>query len=88
MKNKVTIDIDTERTDQIQFIKSTEYTEPTTIEEGKTMIDLDIITLTQGLCELIHFSSLNSFGDKSEYQKYVIDELIKLNKEPCDSEKK
>lgn len=73
MKNVVIIDIDTERVDDkgnpvvVEFGKLEEHGQPTTKEEAKAMIHVDIRSLTEGLVTLVMTSELNGWGKKEDY---------------------
>ena len=63
MKNVIYITIDTERDQPIIIGKPPEITPPTTPEEAKEMILIDINCLTEALCRLIDIANQNDYGD-------------------------
>ena len=75
MKNVLIVDIDTDRDRKILIGKKPDTVQPTNIEEVVTMVNLDILSLTEALCELIHVSDLNGYGLKEEYVSHSIEKL-------------
>lgn len=55
-KNQVIVDLDTERENPILIGKSENYEMPYEIEDYKTAILLDISTLCEGICTLMHLA--------------------------------
>ena len=80
MKNRLSIEIDTEQSTVVKFSKTLtdDSKRPETKEEEKKMVDTDIITLTAGLVELIKYSSSAGLGIKEEYKEFVIKSLNDL----------
>lgn len=73
MKNRISIDVDTEREDsKVKFKKPMDIPKPSNDEEQKQMVDKDIITLVAGLVELISYASSAGLGIKEEYQEFAI----------------
>lgn len=78
MKNKIAIDIDTERDVKIIIGKASDTIKPTNREEATTMINFDIICLTEALCDVIDMATSNGCGPKNEYITYAIEKLNSL----------
>lgn len=78
MKNRISIEIDTEQSTIVKFSKPEDFKRPETNEEVKKMVDTDIITLTAALVELIKYSSTTGLGVKEEYKEFVIKSLNDL----------
>jgi len=78
MKNTIFIDIDTERERQVLIGKGHDTTPPTSPEEAKEMIVIDISCICQGLCELIHVAGQNGYGSKEGFVHASIEQLQKL----------
>jgi hypothetical protein len=92
MKNTIFIDIDTERERQVLIGKGHDAAVPTNEQEAKEMIAIDIASLCEGLCELIHVASQNEYGSKEGFVHASIEQLNKLLNTPSaieneDSEK-
>ena len=75
MKNRLSIEIDTEQSTVVKFSKTEDFKRPETKEDEKKMVDTDIITLTAALVELIKYSSTTGLGIKEEYKEFVIKSL-------------
>jgi hypothetical protein len=75
MKNKIYLDIDTDRTPPIQIGKPEEFNKPTTPEEAKQMVSIDISCVCEALCTLIHIADQNKYGDKEQLVKASIEHL-------------
>jgi len=81
MKNVVIIDIDTERLDDggkpltVVIAKPEHMGQPTTQEEAKTMINMDVRSLTEGLITLVMTSDLNGYGNKEDYMSGIVAQL-------------
>lgn len=86
MKNTVFIDIDTERDKQVLIGKGHDAVVPTNEEEAKEMIAIDIASLCQGLCELIHVASQNGYGSKEGFVHASIEMLNELLNTPNSTE--
>lgn len=78
MKNTIFIDIDTERERQVLIGKGHDSVVPTSPEEAKEMIAIDIASICQGLCELIHVAGQNGYGSKEGFIHASIEQLQKL----------
>jgi len=78
MKNTVYVDIDTERERKVLIGKGSDSEVPTTAEEAKEMIIVDIACLCEGLCELIHVANQNGYGSKEGFIAASIEQLNKL----------
>jgi hypothetical protein len=72
MKNKIYIDIDSERKDQILLGKGNDIPQPTNEEEAKDMVLMDIVCLTEALITLIHVADQNKYGEK----KAIVNQAI------------
>jgi hypothetical protein len=79
MKNIVIVDVDTNRVDEGSGKPTPviigKYTEPSSSDEVVSMINLDIVTLTEGLITLIMTSHLNGYGHKDDYMLQVTESL-------------
>lgn len=81
MKNVVIIDIDTERKDSdgkpttVIIAKPEHLGQPTNEEEAKTMINMDVRSLTEGLITLVMTSDLNGYGKKEDYLSGIVSQL-------------
>lgn len=64
MKNVLIIDVDTERTPAVKFLKDRD--QPQSPEEAKKMVIDDISCACEGLCGLIHIADQNKYGEKKE----------------------
>ena len=78
MKNRISIEIDTERDTVVKFGKTEDFKRPETKEDEKKMVDADIITLTAAIAELIRYASVKGLGVKEEYKEFVIKSLNDL----------
>ena len=78
MKNTIYIDIDTEREKQVLIGKGQETTIPTTPEEAKEMIAVDIACICEGLYELISVAGQNGYGSQQAFALAAIDKLTPL----------
>jgi hypothetical protein len=78
MKNTIYIDIDTERDRPILIGKGHDSVVPTSPEEAKEMIAIDIASICEGLCELIHVAGQNGYGSKEGFVAASIEQLKKL----------
>jgi len=77
MKNKIQIDVDTERKPNL-IIGHPEEFNPTTPEEAKEVIINDISCIFEAFCELIHLADQSGYGKKSDYVKTAIEHLNKM----------
>jgi len=84
MKNIVIVDIDTERTDAVIVGKPADIPEPTSLEEAKVMVDLDIKTITEALVTLVAASHINNFSDKDGLIKGINNRLLEGVKQYTD----
>jgi hypothetical protein len=75
MKNKIFLDIDTERAQPIQIGKPEEFNKPTTPEEAQQMVSIDIACVCEALCTLIHIADQNKYGNKELLVKASIEAL-------------
>lgn len=66
MKNDIFISIDTEREQPIVIGKPPEVPPPSTPEEAKEMILVDITCVTEALCRLIDIAHQNNYGELGE----------------------
>lgn len=66
MKNNIFISIDTEREQPIIIGKPPEVPPPSTPEEAKEMILVDITCVTEALCRLIDIAHQNKYGELVE----------------------
>jgi glycerate-2-kinase len=76
MKNIVIVDIDTDRPDSVAIGKPPHIPEPTSLEEAKAMVDLDIKSLTEALMTLVAASHINNFADKDKTITGINDRLL------------
>lgn len=65
MKNKLVIDVDTERERPIIIGKPEDVQKPTSPEEAQIMVKNDIICVTEALCTLINLAAHNGYGEKA-----------------------
>jgi len=84
MKNIVIVDIDTERKDAVVVGKPADIPEPTSLEEAKVMVDLDIKSLTEALVTLVAASHINNFADKDGLIKGINNRLLEGVKQYTD----
>ena len=75
MKNKLTLDIDSERENIIIFGKPESDGIPATKEEEKILVDTDIKSLIAALVELIHYAGDNELGFKEEYKQFALETI-------------
>ena len=75
IKNKLFVDLDTEREQPIIFGKDDENLVPKDKEDEKKMILLDISTLCDGLITLIHIAHLNGYVNKNHITQSCIEQL-------------
>lgn len=66
MKNNIFISIDTERDQPIIIGKPPEVPPPSSSEEAKEMILVDITCVTEALCRLIDIAHQNDYGELTE----------------------
>lgn len=78
MQNTIYIDINTERDRQVLIGKGPESEQPTTPEDAKEMVVIDIATICEGLCELIHVADQNGYGSKADFVRVSIEKLNAL----------
>lgn len=84
MKNIVIVDIDTDRQDSVVVGKPAEIPEPTSLEEAKVMVDLDIKSLTEALLTLVAASHINQFEDKDKLIEGINNRLVEGVKQYTD----
>lgn len=77
MKNKIQIDVDTDRK-PILLIGHPEEFNPTTPEEAKEVISNDISCVFEAFCSLIHLADQSSYGKKADFIKTAIEQLNKM----------
>jgi len=75
MKNTIFIDIDTDRDRPVLIGKGQDSEVPTNEEDAKGMIAIDIASICEGLCELIHVASQNGYGSKEGFVHASIEQL-------------
>ncbi len=75
MKNVMIVDIDTDRDRKILIGKSPDTTRPETQDDAINMVNFDIISLTEALCELIYVADLNGYGLKDDYVGHATERL-------------
>lgn len=81
MKNTIFISIDTERDQPILIGKPPEITPPSTPEEAKEMIIIDINCVVEALCRLIDIANQNNYGDMVELVDNAIMSLHNMKAE-------
>lgn len=74
MKNKIQIDVDTDRTPNVMIGHPPEFN-PTTPEEASKMILIDISCVFEALCSLIHLADQNAFASKRDLVNTAIEHL-------------
>lgn len=77
MKNKIQIDVDTERTPNVLIGHPKEFN-PTTPEEAKAVITNDISCVFEAFRMLIDVADQSGYGKKEEFIKTAITELNKM----------
>jgi hypothetical protein len=82
MKNKIYIDIDSERAEPILFGKGEDIPRPTTEEEAKEMVLTDIVCITEALISLIHVADQVKYGQKEVIVNQVMASLNQYLKLP------
>jgi hypothetical protein len=78
MQNTIYIDINTERERKVLIGKGPESEQPKTPEDAKDMVVIDIATICEGLCELIHVADQNGYGSKKDFVRVSIEKLNAL----------
>jgi len=78
MQNTIYIDINTERERQVLIGKGPDTEQPATPEDAKEMVVIDIATICEGLCELIHVADQNGYGSKEDFVRVSIEKLNAL----------
>jgi len=73
MKNKIIIDIDSEREKPLIIGKGSEYQPPTNKEEAKEMLITDLGCVLDALLSMVHVADQNGYADKHE----LIEKAIK-----------
>jgi len=76
MKNIIIVDVDTDRDEVVSLGKGQETPEPTTLEEARDMVFLDIRTLTEALIPLVAGCHLNKFADKDALIERITEHLV------------
>lgn len=79
MKNKIQIDVDTDRNPNVMIGHPPEF-DPTTPEEAKKIILDDISCVFEALCSLIHLADQTGYAKKDELIKTATDELKNMLK--------
>ncbi len=69
VKNKITLDLDTDREVPLIITRPLDWVEPSNPEEAKQSIDLDIKMTCEALCRLIKVASDSNYGDKTDLVK-------------------
>lgn len=82
MKNKIYIDVDSERAEPILFGKGEDIPRPTTEEEAKEMVLTDIVCITEALISLIHVADHMKYGEKNVIANQAIASLNQYIKLP------
>lgn len=77
MKNKIQIDVDTERTPSLTIGHPVEFN-PTNPEEAKELIVNDISCVFEAFRQLITLADQSGYGKKADYIKTATDELKKM----------
>jgi len=75
MKNKIYIEVDTDKEPPITFGKPSDIEPPTDFEGGKTMLLNDITCVCESLCTLIHVADQNKYENKDVLIAAVISRL-------------
>ena len=73
MKNRLTIDLDTERDNAIVIYKPEGFIEPTEFEDKKKLVMDDISTTFEALCLMIKVADKSNFATKKD----LVDSSIK-----------
>jgi len=74
MKNKIQIDVDTDRTPNVLIGHPVEFN-PTTPEEAKEVIVNDISCIFEAFCMLVHLADQSGYGKKADFIKTATDQL-------------
>ena len=74
MKNKLYVDIDSERNPSVMIGHPPEYN-PTTPDEAKKVIYDDITSVFAALCSLILVADQSGYGKKEDFIRTAVDQL-------------